>query len=73
MISTEPGQREDLLSQPIYSEEIIMRESNPRQVDKKSGGPQRGERGLRLLKGRKGSGIFKEEERTSIFFFLYIP
>ena len=52
MISTEPGQTEDFLSQPIDSQEIIMRESNPRQVDKKSGGRRGEERGLRLLKGR---------------------
>ena len=40
-----------------------MRESFPRQVDKKSRGPQ-GER----------FGILKEEERTNfLLFFLYIP
>ena len=36
---------------------IVMRESIPRQVDKKS--PR-----------REGSGILKEEERTNVFFFL---
>ena len=34
-----------------------MRESIPRQVDKKSGGSPR----------REGSGILKEEERTNFF------
>ena len=38
-----------------------MRESIPRQVDKKSGGPQ----------GERVSGILKEEERTNIFFPLH--
>ena len=38
-----------------------MKESIPRQVDKKSGGPQ----------GERGSGILKEEERTNIFFALH--
>ena len=38
-----------------------MRESIPRQVDKKSRVPRR----------RKGSDALKEEERTSIFFFLH--
>ena len=36
-----------------------MRESFPRQVDKKSRGPQ----------GEEGSGILKEEERTDFFSF----
>ena len=39
-----------------------MKESMPRQVDKKSGGPQRG--------GGVQSGILKEEKRT-IFFLLH--
>ena len=49
----------------------ILRESVPRQVDKKSGGPQ-GDRGLGFSRRGKGSGILKEEERTN-FFSLYIP
>ena len=44
-------------------------ESIPRQADKKFGG----ERGLGFLKQRKGSGNLKEEEKTNIFFSLYIP
>ena len=39
----------------------ILRESFPRQVDKKSRGPQ----------GEMVSGILKEEERTNIFFPLH--
>ena len=54
---------------PIFLENIIllkemgggMRESIPRQVDKKSGGPQ-GKKGLEFSRRRKGQ-----------FFFLYIP
>ena len=42
-----------------------MRESTPRQVDKKSGGPQGGPKIL------KGSKILKEEERTNSFSLLY--
>ena len=40
---------------------IALRESFPRQVDKKSRGPQ-----------GEGSGILKEEERTNFFFLLYL-
>ena len=43
---------------------IILRESIPRQVNKKSKGPQ-GERGLEFSRRRKGNII--------IFFSLYIP
>ena len=49
----------------------ILRESVPRQVDKKSGGPQ-GDRGLGFSRRGKGSGILKAEETTN-FFSLYIP
>ena len=42
-----------------------MRESIPRQIDKKSGGPQGGPKIL------KGSKILKEEERTNGFSLLY--
>ena len=50
------------LLQPLksYAHESLnvgVRESIPRQVDKKSGGPQ----------GREGSRILKEEERTNFF------
>ena len=38
-----------------------LKESFPRQVDKKSG----------ILRRRKGSGILKEEEMTNIFFSLH--
>ena len=48
---------------PSLKENRGMRESVPRQVDKKSGSPRR----------REGSGILKEEERTYVFFFSYIP
>ena len=42
----------------------LLRELFPRQVDKKSRGPQ----------GERRSVILKEEERTNLFFsFLYIP
>ena len=41
--------------------EMILRESFPRQVDKKSRGPQ-GERGLEFSRRKKGQ-----------IFFLYIP
>ena len=47
----------------LLKENGEMRESIPRQVDKKSRVPRR----------RKGSDPLKEEERTSIFFFFYIP
>ena len=40
---------------------VLLRESCPRQVDKKSRGPQ-----------GEGSGILKEEERTNFFFLLYL-
>ena len=46
----------------LLKEKGKMRESFPRQVDKKSRG----------LQGGEGSGIPKEEERTN-FFPLYIP
>ena len=39
---------------------LVLRESIPRQVDKKSGCPQ-----------GEGSGILKEEERTNFFFPLH--
>ena len=42
-------------------EDRRMRESFPRQVDKKSRSPQ----------GEEGSGILKEEERTNFFFPLH--
>ena len=46
-------------SSPMHNESLNVgvRESVPRQVDKKSGGPQ----------GREGSRILKEEERTNFF------
>ena len=44
---------------------LMLRESVPGQVDKKSGGGAGKERGV--------SGILKEEERKSFFFPLYIP
>ena len=47
-----------------------MRELIPRQVDKKSEVPKE-EKGVRLLKQRQRSGIFKEKERTNIFFFFF--
>ena len=51
------------LSNSISYNIIILRESIPRQVDKKSGGPQ-GERGLEFSRRRKGQ---------TFFFLLYIP
>ena len=55
---------------------LYMRESVPRQVDKKSGVPEE-EKGSGTLKAEIGSGILKKEERTNFFFFpslsLYIP
>ena len=45
---------------PLLAYDMILRESIPRQVDKKSRGPQ-GERGLTFLR-KKGE-----------IFFLYIP
>ena len=50
------------LSNSISYNIIILRESIPRQVDKKSGGPQ-GERDLKFSRRRKGQMLF----------FLYIP
>ena len=46
-------------SSPVRNESLNVgvRQSIPRQVDKKSGGPQ----------GREGSRILKEEERTNFF------
>ena len=49
-----------------------MRELIPRQADKKAEVPKE-EKGLSLLKQRKGSGILKEKERTNIFFFFFPP
>ena len=49
----------------------ILRESIPRQVDKKSRGPQ-GERDLGFSRRRQGSGILKEDERTNVLFFLFL-
>jgi len=43
-------------------------ESVPRQVDRRSGVPEGGERGLGLSRRRCRSGILKEEERTNGFF-----
>ena len=45
----------------LLKEKGGMRESIPRQVDKKSRGPQ----------GERGSGILKEEERANFFVPLY--
>ena len=53
--------------QILEVQEILLRESIPRQVYKKFGGP-RGERGLGCSRRRQGSGILKEEERTNFFF-----
>ena len=47
----------------------ILRESIPRQANKKYGGPQ-GDRGLGFSRRRQGSGILKEEERTSVWFLF---
>ena len=47
----------------LLKEKGGMRESVPRQVDKKSRGPQ----------GEEGSGILKEEERKTFCLFLSIP
>ena len=44
-----------------------MRESIPRQADKKSRVPEE-ESGPGALEVEMGSGVFKEEERTSFFF-----
>ena len=46
-------------SSPMQNESLNVgvRESNPRQVDKKSGGPQ-GERGLEFSRRRKGQTFF---------------
>ena len=52
------------LSNSISYNIIILRESIPRQVDKKSGGPQ-GEKGLEFSRRRKGQTFF-----PSIFFSL---
>ena len=46
----------------LLKEKGRMRDSFPRQVDKKSRGPQ-GERGMEFSRRKKGH----------IFFFLYIP
>ena len=43
-----------------------VRESIPKQVDKKSGGP-RGERTLGLLKRRKGSGVLRRRKGQTFF------
>ena len=45
------------LSNSISYNIIILRESIPRQVDKKSGGPQ-GEKGLEFSRRRKGQTFF---------------
>ena len=47
----------------LLKEKAGMRESIPRQVDEKCGGSPR----------RDKSGVLEEEEKTNIFFFLYIP
>ena len=52
-----------LQQMPFFFPSKKQRESIPRQVDKSPGPPRRGE----------GSGIFKEEERTNIFFFFIPP
>ena len=46
-----------------------MKESIPRQVDKKSRIPRGGERGLGLSSRDRGSPVFKEKERTNALFF----
>ena len=46
-------------------------ESTPRQVDKKSKGPQGGDTGLGLSRRRQMSGILEEEERTNVFFSVH--
>ena len=40
---------------------MVLRESIPKQLDKKSGGPR----------GEEGSGVLEEEERTNFFFSLH--
>ena len=74
-----PGQPESRCSeatggrnatQTLDETELILRESIPRQVDKKSRSPQ-GERGLGFSRRRQRSGILKEEERTNSFFPLH--
>ena len=52
------------LSNSISYNIIILRESIPRQVDKKSGGPQ-GEKGLEFSRRRKG--------QMFLFLFLFFP
>ena len=42
---------------PLCEQRVMVRESAPRQVDKKSGGPQ-GERGLEFSRRRKGQTFF---------------
>ena len=60
----------------LLKEKGGMKESIPRQVDKKSGvpeeekgvwGPRGGERGLGFSRRRQGSGILQKEERTNFF------
>ena len=48
-----------------FAVHLKLRESFPRQVDKKSRGPQ-GERGLEFSRRKKGQTFF-------FFFLLYIP
>ena len=43
---------------PLFIMYIEVRESIPRQVDKKSGAPEEGARGPRLLRRRKGQTFF---------------
>ena len=54
------------MTQKMDETELILRESIPRQVDKKSGS-LKGEKGLGFSRRRQGSGILKEEERTNFF------
>ena len=67
----------------LLKEKGGMRESVPRQVDKKSRGPQGREGGLGLLRRREGSGVLEEEievwnsqgggKDKYLFFPIYIP
>ena len=54
----------------LLKEKGGIRESIPRQVDKKSRIPRGGERGLGLSSRDRGSPFFKEKERTNAFFFF---
>ena len=56
----------------LLKENVGMRQSVPRQVDRKSRVLEEERWGLGLSKRREGSGILKEEETTSFFSPIFL-